>query len=108
MAAGPVSAVAVLTDAVIRLMMLKKLALSAAILSGAVLLAWTATAPGRPRSRETTCRMPQQPGHATVQAIPAALHFSAPVPLDDPKKSALHGRIIDPAESGGGHMDLGQ
>jgi RNA polymerase sigma factor (sigma-70 family) len=81
--------VAALTGRVIKIMLLKKLTLSATALCGALLVTWTAFA-------VLSAGEEQAAGVAVVQAAPERAAPPGFLPLGDPGKSALHGRVIDP------------
>jgi RNA polymerase sigma factor (sigma-70 family) len=85
LAAG--SAAAALTEGVIRIMLFKKLTISAAMLVAAVLVAWTAAA-------ALVAREEPAPAATAVQAAPKLTLPPGFVALDDPTKTVLHGRVI--------------
>jgi RNA polymerase sigma factor (sigma-70 family) len=89
-ATGQVAAsAAVLTEGVIKTMLLKKLTVSATVLCVAILMAWTAVA-------VLSAKEEQAPALAATQTAPVPTLPSGFIPLADPGKSALHGRVIDP------------
>jgi RNA polymerase sigma factor (sigma-70 family) len=89
-ASGRTSAkVIALTEGVIKIMLLKKLMLSAAVLCGAILVAWTS-------AMVLSAKEEQAPAVAVKQAGPDRTAPPGFIPLGDPGKSALHGRVIDP------------
>ena len=94
-AAGVSAATLALTEEVIKIMLLKKLTLFAAVLFGSIVVAWAATValiagtdkPPTAGAKQAT---------AAVQAVPVPAFARGNIALDDPGKSALHGRVLGP------------
>jgi RNA polymerase sigma factor (sigma-70 family) len=89
-ATGRVAAGAVvLSEGVIKMMFIKKLTLAASVLFGTVLVGWAAAA---------ALSAGKEPNPAAV-AVPVAAEPGLPpgfVPLADPTKTILHGRVVSP------------
>jgi RNA polymerase sigma factor (sigma-70 family) len=89
-ATGRTSAGAVaLTEGVIKMMILKKLTLSATVVCGSVLVAWTT-------AMVLSAKEEHAPAVAVTQVAPDRTAPPGFIPLGDPGKSVLHGRVIDP------------